>query len=497
MPQLGETVTEGTITRWFKHVGDQVAENELLFEVSTDKVDSEVPSPAAGLLSEILVQQGDTVDVGTVLARIGDAGSVPATEPAPARALEPAPPPQVSISPEAIPAPQPTSDARSSTMVADGTSMAAPAEQAAASARVAPVSDTDGRGDDASGDHRLLSPVVRRLIGEHGIDPATIEGTGAGGRITPADVQAVIERTGAAPAAPAPAPAPVVAVASGPRDTVVPFSNIRRRTAEHMVGSKSTSAHALAAMEVDYHNVERVRLAEKDAFRTDEGVALTYLPFVSRAVVDALRDFPELNASVGHDELIVHHDVHLGYAVDLEFQGLMVPVVHNADAKRLRALAREVADFAARARIEAARSRRHLGGHVHDHQRRVVRHDHDVPGDQPAADRHPLDRRRQEAPGRDRTIRRQRRHRRTPDWPAGAGVGPPCRRRRVRRGVPTTRQGDHRDPGLAAGAGVSAGPASTVHLRARPAHGVVEGRIASVGLISRGPSGYPRKSSTG
>ena len=350
MPQLGETVTEGTITRWFKHVGDQVAENELLFEVSTDKVDSEVPSPAAGLLSEILVQQGDTVDVGTVLARIGDAGSVPATEPAPARALEPAPPPQVSISPEAIPAPQPTSDARSSTMVADGTSMAAPAEQAAASARVAPVSDTDGRGDDASGDHRLLSPVVRRLIGEHGIDPATIEGTGAGGRITGADVQAVIERTGAAPAAPAPAPAPVVAVASGPRDTVVPFSNIRRRTAEHMVGSKSTSAHALAAMEVDYHNVERVRLAEKDAFRTDEGVALTYLPFVSRAVVDALRDFPELNASVGHDELIVHRDVHLGYAVDLEFQGLMVPVVHNADAKRLRALAREVADFAARAR---------------------------------------------------------------------------------------------------------------------------------------------------
>ena len=201
MPQLGETVTEGTITRWFKHVGDQVAENEPLFEVSTDKVDSEVPSPAAGLLSEILVQEGGTVDVGTVLARIGDAGSVPAAEPAPARALEPAPPPQVSTSPEATPAPQPASEAPSSTMVADGTSMAAPAEQAAASARVAPVSDTDGRGDDASGDHRLLSPVVRRLIGEHGIDPATIEGTGAGGRITPADVQAVIERTGAAPAA--------------------------------------------------------------------------------------------------------------------------------------------------------------------------------------------------------------------------------------------------------------------------------------------------------
>ena len=408
MPQLGETVTEGTITRWFKHVGDQVAENELLFEVSTDKVDSEVPSPAAGLLSEILVQEGDTVDVGTVLARIGDAGSVPAAELAPARALEPAPPPQVPTSPEATPAPQPASEAPSSTMVTDGTSMAAPAEQAAASARVAPVSDTDGRGDDASGDHRLLSPVVRRLIGEHGIDPATIEGTGAGGRITGADVQAVIERTGAAPAAPAPAPAPVVAVASGPRDTVVPFSNIRRRTAEHMVGSKSTSAHALAAMEVDYHNVERVRLAEKDAFRTDEGVALTYLPFVSpRCRRRARATSRQLNASVGHDELIVHRE----RARRLRRR----PRVPGPDgAGRAQRRREAVAGAGPRGRrprrtgaIEAARSRRHRGGHVHDHQRRVVRHDHDVPGDQPAADRHPLDRRRQEAPGGDRTARRQ------------------------------------------------------------------------------------------
>ena len=341
MPQLGETVTEGTITRWFKHVGDQVAEGEVLFEVSTDKVDSEVPSPAAGLLREILAQEGDTVEVGTLLARIGDVGSAPTAESAPARAAEPDPPAQVSTSPETTPAPR---------------------------------SDTDGRDNDASDDHRLLSPVVRRLIGEHGIDPATIEGTGAGGRITRSDIQVVIEHGGgraaaparapaaamstpvasatpAAPAAPpAPAPAPVVPVPSGPRDTVAPFSNIRRRTAEHMVRSKSTSAHALVAMEVDYHKVEQVRLAEKDAFRTDEDVALTYLPFVSRAVIDALRDFPELNASVGHDELVVHHDVHLGYAVDLEFQGLMVPVVHNADAKRLRALAREVADLAARAR---------------------------------------------------------------------------------------------------------------------------------------------------
>jgi 2-oxoglutarate dehydrogenase E2 component (dihydrolipoamide succinyltransferase) len=133
---------------------------------------------------------------------------------------------------------------------------------------------------------------------------------------------------------------------------VIPFSNIRRRTAEHMVRSKHTSPHALTSVEVDYFNVDRVRLAEKDAFRAAEGVALTYLPFISRAAVDALRDFPQLNASVDGENLVVHHDVHLGYAVDLNYEGLMVPVVHNADGKRLRALAREVADLADRARAK-------------------------------------------------------------------------------------------------------------------------------------------------
>jgi 2-oxoglutarate dehydrogenase E2 component (dihydrolipoamide succinyltransferase) len=142
-------------------------------------------------------------------------------------------------------------------------------------------------------------------------------------------------------------------VQAGQRDEAEPFSNIRRRTAEHMTRSKATSAHALTAVEVDYHNVDRVRLAEKDAFKAEEGVALTYLPFISRATVDALRDFPLLNASVGHDELIVHHDVHLGYAVDMDFEGLMVPVVQNADGMRLRALARQVADLADRARTRS------------------------------------------------------------------------------------------------------------------------------------------------
>jgi len=339
MPQLGETVTEGTITRWFKNVGDSITEDEVLFEVSTDKVDSEVPSPVAGVLNEILVPEGETVDVGTVLARIGDSGAAPApapaAEPAPAPSPESQPPePQPEPAPEPAPAP------------------AAEQPQPASS----------------SGDTRLLSPVVRRLIAENGLDASTITGTGAGGRITRADVDAVIKGRGPTPApapkpaAPAPAPAaepraaapaPAPAVSATGRDEVVPFSNIRRRTAEHMVRSKATSAHALTAVEVDYHNVERVRVPAKDAFRAEEGVTLTYLPFISRAVVDALRDYPQLNASVGHDELVIHHDINLGYAVDLDFQGLMVPVVRNADGKRLRALAREVADLADRARSKS------------------------------------------------------------------------------------------------------------------------------------------------
>jgi pyruvate dehydrogenase E2 component (dihydrolipoamide acetyltransferase) len=346
MPQLGETVTEGTITRWFKKVGDPVAADEVLFEVSTDKVDSEVPSPAAGVLTEILVPEGDTVDVGTVLARVGDGAAAPA----------PAAPP---AAPEPTPAPAPVQEAPAPAPAP------APAAPPPAPAPAAPAASDN--------DPRLLSPVVRRLISENGIDPATIQGTGAGGRITRADVQAVIEQGGgtppapapAAPSAPAPAPAPATsgpAPAAGARDEVIPFSNIRRRTAEHMVLSKSTSPHAFAAVEVDYHNVEKVRRAHKDAFRAQEGAALTYLPFISRAVVDALRDYPELNSSVGHQELIVHHDVHLGYAVDLEYKGLMVPVVHNADGKRLRALAREVADLAERARTKALGPDDILGG---------------------------------------------------------------------------------------------------------------------------------------
>jgi 2-oxoglutarate dehydrogenase E2 component (dihydrolipoamide succinyltransferase) len=226
----------------------------------------------------------------------------------------------------------------------------------------------------------LLSPVVRKLVNEHGLDPASITGTGQGGRITRGDVLGYLDAqaAGGAPpgpaAAAAPAPsepaaaaaaaparastlAPAVAAArafppaiAGDRDEVVPFSNIRRLTADHMVRSKATSAHTLVVVEADYEGIERVRRREKDRFKEQEGVSLTYLPFVARAVVDVLRAYPNLNASVGDGTLIVHKDVHLGIAVDLDRQGLIVPVVRQADGQSLRGLARAVADLAERAR---------------------------------------------------------------------------------------------------------------------------------------------------
>ncbi len=359
MPQLGETVTEGTITRWLKAVGDQVERDEPLFEVSTDKVDSEVPAPASGLLVEIRVPEGDTVDVGTTLAVIGEANGAeapPSGGPAPqgaavgAALLPPPPPPTGAPAPAATPASAPPA-----------LSTAVPAAGGAP-----PLQD----GGAAGGAHLVLSPVVRRLLDDNGVDPTGVPGSGPGGRITRADVLAHLDArgTGQAPARghqgpPAPAapsrtvpPARDEAVPAGPppsagdRDQVVPFTNIRRRTAEHMVRSKATSAHTLVAIEVDYENVDRVRRAEKDRFRSEEGTSLTYLAFVSRAVIEALRDFPNLNASVGDDALILHRDVHLGLAVDLDQAGLIVPVIHYADAMALRGLARAASDLAARAR---------------------------------------------------------------------------------------------------------------------------------------------------
>jgi pyruvate dehydrogenase E2 component (dihydrolipoamide acetyltransferase) len=368
MPQLGETVTEGTITKWFKQVGEAIAEDEPLFEVSTDKVDSEVPSPVSGTLTEILVPEGETVDVGAVLARIGDAGSAPAPteEQAPAEASAPAEAPQEQAAPESAPAPAaqqaPPPPPPPPPPPAQAPPAAAPAPAPApATATAAPAPATDGQG---SPNGKLLSPVVRRLISENNLDPGQITGTGPGGRITRSDVLQVIERgpaTAPAPApqapaaapaqapAPAPAPQPMV-VTAGERDTAIPHSNMRRRTAEHMIRSKQTSAHVYATVEVDFEQIDALRWQARDEWRAAEGFSLTYLPFVSRAIIDAIREYPEVNSTFGENELVVHNYVNLGIAVDLDFKGLMVPVIHDAEAKRLRAIAREIADLARRAR---------------------------------------------------------------------------------------------------------------------------------------------------
>jgi len=307
MPQLGETVTEGTVVTWHKKTGEAVKADELLFDVETDKVAMEVPAPATGVLREVLVAAGETVAVGTRLAVIEEAGAT-ATSSAAGR---------VTTAPAVAPAP------------------AAPA----ASARP----DRAARPDAGE---PPLSPVVRRLIAEHDLDPKTIRGTGRDGRITREDVLAVVEsRTKPASAKPA-APAK----SAGAKGEVVPLSRIRKQIGAHMVRSKATSPHVLQAVEVDFHAVEAARNALGKAWRDREGFGLTYLPFIARAAIDTIAEFPRINASIDGDNLVVHPHVHLGVAVDLGFEGLMVPVIRDAESKSVAELARAIHAYAERAR---------------------------------------------------------------------------------------------------------------------------------------------------
>ena len=358
LPQLGETVTEGTITQWFKNVGDTVAEDEPLFEVSTDKVDTEVPSPVSGVLTEIRAEEGDTVDVGTVIAVVGASDGAAEQAAAPA----PAPAPAAPAPPEPTPAPAALTPAPSAP---------APTPPPAA-APAAPVASVD--------DNRLLSPVVRRLVNEYGLDTSAIVGTGLGGRITRDDVLDHIDATGASKlepvsaspppvtaATPAPQAAPVAALATSPaasapstpaapsaaagrRDTAVPLTKIRHLTGDHMVMSKATSPHAFSVVEVDFANVDVIRNRVKADWKATHGFSLTYLPFIARAIIDGLREFPHLNASVGDRDLTVHNYIDLGIAVDLDYEGLLAPVVRDAETKRLAAVASEISDLATRAR---------------------------------------------------------------------------------------------------------------------------------------------------
>ncbi|HYI61130.1 MAG TPA: dihydrolipoamide acetyltransferase family protein [Acidimicrobiales bacterium] len=415
MPQLGETVTEGTITKWLKSVGDEISEDEAIVEVSTDKVDSEIPSPVSGTLTEIKVEEGETVDVGTVLALVGDGaagggndggGADAGSEAEGGGAEEQA---QASASSDVPSSGRPEdqgAEAEAKEAEAEAEIDAATEPSGGGQAPEPDTADTAGGGDAAaeadtdaqgpaqapppppsggSAEGMVLSPVVRRLIAENDLDPASLTGTGAGGRITRSDVLAAVEgggggrapaaRPSAPPGAPAgaerPSPAPAAAPAprtaparAGESDTSVPFNNIRRRTGEHMVRSAATSPHAYTAMEVDMEGVERVRQAHKQRVRDELGISLTYLPFVTRALVDALAEFPHMNASVGEGELVVHHDVNVGYAVDLGYEGLIVPVVHGAQDLRLPAISRAVADLADRARSRKLSADEISGGTV-------------------------------------------------------------------------------------------------------------------------------------
>ncbi|MDE0056747.1 MAG: 2-oxo acid dehydrogenase subunit E2 [Defluviicoccus sp.] len=267
MPQLGETVTEGTVVAWHKAAGDAVKANETLFEVSTDKVDTEVPAPADGVLSEILVEAGSTVPVGARLAVIAGAGADAAPEAsAPAAAASEPPKGRGAISLDSVPR-------------------------------------RDARGNP-------LSPAVRRLIAEHGLDVAEISGTGRGGRITRQDVEALVD---GAPAA----------------AELVPLSRMRRQIGEHMVRSKATSPHVLQAVEIDFHAVERARDRHGGAWKAREGFSLSYLPFVAYAACRAIPDFPYVNASIEAESLRIHREVHLGIAVDLGPGGLIAPIINQ------------------------------------------------------------------------------------------------------------------------------------------------------------------------
>ncbi len=371
MPQLGETVVEGTIVKWLKSEGEPVERDEPLFEISTDKVDTEVPSPVAGTLTKITIQEGETVSVGTELALIeeggaagGDGQAQPEGPPAEAEeprqeAREPQPPPPPQPTPQPPPQPQPTPQP-------EPTPPPEPERPPEAPAAVATATGTRTH---------ILSPLVRRLAEEHAIDLNQIRGTGTGGRITKKDVLAFVETDGTAqpaaaepaaaqpaaeqPAAPAAAEGerpelravPETAPAAGEREEVRPISHIRKRIAENMAASLHTTARAWNLVEVNMESIVNLRERAKDRFRAQEGISLTYMPFLIRAVCDALMTYPDVNARLDLDAgtATYRRYVNMGIAVAYE-DGLIVPVIREADSMNVVGLARTINDLATRAR---------------------------------------------------------------------------------------------------------------------------------------------------
>jgi len=369
MPQMGESIVEGTLTKWLKKPGDTVERDEPLFEISTDKVDTEIPAPAAGVLTEVLAKEGDVIAINTVVARIGEAGgaaAAPAAPPAPAESAKQAPPPPTSAPGPAV-EPEPAQ------------------VSAQAPATAAPVAE------DPAG---LLSPLVRKMARENSIDLAQVKGTGAGGRITKQDVEGHMSRQSAAappapetspagpyPVTPGPAPTPVAVPPSRPAAPAAPapvspapgqaqpmakarleaMGTMRTKIAEHMLMSQATSAHVTTIHKVDMTKVVRMRAKHKADFQARYGMSLTYLPFITRATVEALRAYPHLNASIEGSNIIFHNEINIGIAVALE-NGLIVPVIRQADEKNVLGLQRSIVDLAARARARQLKPDEVAGG---------------------------------------------------------------------------------------------------------------------------------------
>ncbi len=321
MPQMGESIAEGTITKWMKKVGEHVDRDEPLFEISTDKVDAEIPSPAAGVLTQILVKENETVAVNTVVAVVdGDGAEVAAPTPAEA----------VGTSQEA-PSPAPSATATP-----------------AAPTAVMPQSPDEQEGDEA-GEVRT-SPLVRRIAREHNVDLSEVKGTGLGGRVSKKDILDYIDqRRASTPAAPPVARATPPPVAFTGATQIVPMTPMRRQIAEHMVMSKHTSAHVYTLVEVEMTRVVAMRERFKQEFEQRNNIKLTYTPFFVRACVEAIKELPIINSSVDGTNIIYKRDVNIGLAVALE-NGLIVPVIKRADEKNFLGIARAVQDLADRAR---------------------------------------------------------------------------------------------------------------------------------------------------
>jgi 2-oxoglutarate dehydrogenase E2 component (dihydrolipoamide succinyltransferase) len=362
MPQMGESIAEGTIVRWIKKVGEKVERDEPLFEISTDKVDAEIPSPTAGVLTEIRHQEGETVPVNSVVAVIGQAGAQSPEPPsAPAKAAAPA---------AAPPAAKPQADGSSAPQSATPPPAQPTKVQAAAPAAPAAPERPAASASTEDAIRQRSSPLVRRIAKDHNVDISQIRGTGLAGRVTKDDILAFIgggtapagaaAPPGAAATRPSAPPAPAAKPAAALAGQSVPMTVMRKKIAEHMIASRRTSAHVHSVFEVNFHRVAQIREARKAEYER-AGAKLTYLSFILKAVVDALRAVPIVNASVDAETIVYHKQINVGIAVALDW-GLIVPVVKNADEKNLLGLSRAVADLAGRARSKQLKPDEVSGG---------------------------------------------------------------------------------------------------------------------------------------